>query len=185
MSGGHEGHGTTGTAPTSPQPAATGPAATQTNVMKYICPMPEHVSIEYDHPGKCPLCGMTLVPVSSAALAKIHPGGKLLYYTCPMPEHSDVHESKPGKCPKCGMTLIPVMEQPRARARTPTRHAASSHARPNSTPAPWRPTRTSSPTSRASAPSARWTWCQRTRWRTARSRRRIGGSSIRWGREGV
>jgi rubrerythrin len=52
---------------------------------------------------------MTLVPVSSAALAKIHPGGKLLYYTCPMPEHSEVHESKPGKCPKCGMTLIPVM----------------------------------------------------------------------------
>jgi rubrerythrin len=75
--------------------------------------MPEHVSIEYDHPGKCPLCGMTLVPVSSAALAKIHPGGKLLYYTCPMPEHSDVHESKPGKCPKCAMTLIPVMEQPK------------------------------------------------------------------------
>ena len=80
--------------------------------------MPEHVSIEYDHPGKCPLCGMTLVPVSSAALAKIHPGGKLLYYTCPMPEHSDVHESKPGKCPKCGMTLIPVMEQPKPEQNT-------------------------------------------------------------------
>jgi rubrerythrin len=74
--------------------------------------MPEHVSIEYDHPGKCPLCGMTLVPVGSAALSRIQPGGKLLYYTCPMPEHSDVHESKPGKCPKCGMTLIPVMEAP-------------------------------------------------------------------------
>ena len=122
VSGGHEGHGTTGAAATSPQPAATGPAATQTNVVKYICPMPEHVSIEYDHPGKCPLCGMTLVPVSSAALAKIQPGGKLLYYTCPMPEHSDVHESKPGKCPKCGMTLIPVMEQPQpAQSTTPTR----------------------------------------------------------------
>ena len=83
--------------------------APRSTIVKYICPMPEHVSIEYDHPGKCPLCGMTLVPVSSAALSKIHPGGKLLYYTCPMPEHSDVHESKPGKCPKCGMTLIPVM----------------------------------------------------------------------------
>jgi len=93
---------------------ATKPAATagQTNAVKYICPMPEHVSIEYDHPGQCPLCGMTLVPVSSRALSKIQPGGKLLYYTCPMPEHSEVHESKPGKCPKCGMTLIPVMEQP-------------------------------------------------------------------------
>ena len=80
--------------------------------VKYICPMPEHVSIEYAHPGKCPICGMTLVPVSQATLLKLQPGGKLLYYTCPMPEHSDVHEDKPGKCPKCGMTLIPVMEAP-------------------------------------------------------------------------
>jgi membrane fusion protein, copper/silver efflux system len=116
-SGAHESHGTMAPA-TSPQPAATGPAATQTNLVKYICPMPEHVSIEYDHPGKCPLCGMTLVPVSSAALSRIHPGGKLLYYTCPMPEHSDVHEPKPGKCPKCGMTLIPVMEQPKPEQNT-------------------------------------------------------------------
>ena len=87
------------------------PATTNTAV-KYICPMPEHVSIEYDHPGKCPICGMTLVPVSAAALHKLQPGGKLLYYTCPMPEHSDVRADKPGKCPKCGMTLIPVMEAP-------------------------------------------------------------------------
>jgi RND family efflux transporter MFP subunit len=80
--------------------------------VKYICPMPEHVSIEYDHPGKCPICGMILVPVTSATLAKLQPGGKLLYYTCPMPEHADVHSEKPGKCPKCGMTMIPIMEAP-------------------------------------------------------------------------
>jgi len=80
--------------------------------LKYICPMPEHVSIEYDHPGKCPICGMTLVPVSQAMLKKLQPGGKILYYTCPMPEHSDVRSDKPGQCPKCGMTLIPVMEAP-------------------------------------------------------------------------
>jgi uncharacterized protein with PIN domain len=72
--------------------------------------MPEHVSIQYDHAGKCPICGMALVPVSAVALQKLQPGGKLLYYTCPMPEHSDVRSDKPGKCPKCGMTLIPVME---------------------------------------------------------------------------
>jgi membrane fusion protein, copper/silver efflux system len=30
----------------------------------YVCPMPEHGSIEYEHPGKCPICGMTLIPVS-------------------------------------------------------------------------------------------------------------------------
>jgi hypothetical protein len=77
--------------------------------LKYICPMPEHVSIAYEHAGKCPLCGMTLVPVSEAVLRKLQPGGKVDYYTCPMPEHKDVHSEKPGKCPKCGMTLIPVM----------------------------------------------------------------------------
>ncbi|HTY87023.1 MAG TPA: efflux RND transporter periplasmic adaptor subunit [Candidatus Acidoferrum sp.] len=77
----------------------------------WVCPMPEHVSIEYDHPGKCPICSMTLVPVSKNTLEKIQPGGQVLYYTCPMPEH-DVHSDKPGKCPKCGMTLIPVMAAP-------------------------------------------------------------------------
>ena len=83
-----------------------------TNVV-YICPMPEHVALEYDHPGKCPLCGMTLVPVTRETLSRIQPGGRVEYYTCPMPEHSDVHEDKPGKCPKCGMTLIPVMVPPK------------------------------------------------------------------------
>ncbi len=78
----------------------------------YICPMPEHVAIKYDHPGKCPICGMTLVPVSEATLAKLQPGGRVLHYTCPMPEHGDVKLDKTGKCPKCGMTLIPVMEPP-------------------------------------------------------------------------
>jgi ribosomal protein S27E len=83
--------------------------------------MPEHVAIQYDHPGKCSICGMTLVPVTAAALQKLQPGGKLLYYTCPMPEHSDIHENKPGKCPKCGMTLIPVMEAPATETVAPGR----------------------------------------------------------------
>ena len=83
--------------------------------------MPEHVALEYDHPGKCPLCGMTLVPVTRETLSKIQPGGRVEYYTCPMPEHSDVHEDKPGKCPKCGMTLIPVMvAEAGDRQRAPT-----------------------------------------------------------------
>jgi len=57
---------------------------------------------------------MTLVPVTATALARLQPGGKLLYYTCPMPEHADVRADKPGKCPKCSMTLIPVMTPPPA-----------------------------------------------------------------------
>jgi RND family efflux transporter MFP subunit len=101
-------------------PAATNTSkmeqASSTNVesegVVYVCPMPEHVSIVYDHPGKCPICGMTLVPVTPGELKELQPGGKVLYYTCPMPEHSYIHEDKPGKCPICGMTLIPVMEAP-------------------------------------------------------------------------
>jgi RND family efflux transporter MFP subunit len=84
----------------------------ETEGVVYVCPMPEHVSIVYDHPGKCPICGMTLVPVTPGELKQLQPGGKVLYYTCPMPEHSYVHEDKPGKCPICGMTLIPVMASP-------------------------------------------------------------------------
>ncbi|HLH53754.1 MAG TPA: efflux RND transporter periplasmic adaptor subunit [Verrucomicrobiae bacterium] len=102
--------GVTQSSPTN-QPAL---ALSTTNAVKYICPMPEHVSIEYDHPGKCPICGMTLVPVTQATLARLQPGGKLLYYTCPMPEHNDVRSDRPGKCPKCSMTLIPVMTAPKA-----------------------------------------------------------------------
>ena len=87
-------------------------ASTGSETAVYVCPMPEHVSIVYDHPGNCPICGMALVPVNSTALKKIQPGGEVLYYTCPMPEHASVHEDKPGKCPLCGMTLIPVMSKP-------------------------------------------------------------------------
>jgi RND family efflux transporter MFP subunit len=87
-------------------------ASTAAEPVVYVCPMPEHVSIVYDHPGKCPICGMTLVPVTRSELKKLQPGGKVLYYTCPMPQHSSVHSDKPGKCPLCGMTLIPVMAPP-------------------------------------------------------------------------
>ncbi len=109
--------GTVAATPSSPS-FATNEAApfSSTNAAKtgvvYVCPMPEHVSITYDHPGKCPICGMALVPVTPGELKRLQPGGKVLYYTCPMPEHASVHEDKPGKCPICGMTLIPVMASP-------------------------------------------------------------------------
>ncbi len=105
----------TAAAPTKSEPEAT----------VYVCPMPEHVSIIYDHAGNCPICGMALVPVTPSALKKLQPGGKVLYYTCPMPEHASVHEDKPGKCPLCAMTLIPVMEQ----APTPSSSAAKPAAK--------------------------------------------------------
>ena len=37
---------------------------------KYTCPM--HPQIVQDEPGKCPLCGMTLVPLSKAASHEGH-----------------------------------------------------------------------------------------------------------------
>ena len=113
------------------EPAAQGLALIATNAVPaaaevvYICPMPEHVALEYAHPGKCPLCGMTLVPVTRETLAKIQPGGRVEYYTCPMPEHSDVRADKPGKCPRCGMTLIPVMVSPKPAQSTNTSASAA------------------------------------------------------------
>ncbi|OGV47988.1 MAG: hypothetical protein A2X49_00450 [Lentisphaerae bacterium GWF2_52_8] len=80
--------------------------------LEYVCPMPEHLSITYEHPGKCPLCGMTMVPIEKSYWDSLDNDGPISYYTCPMPEHADVKEAKPGKCPKCGMTLIPVREKP-------------------------------------------------------------------------
>jgi RND family efflux transporter MFP subunit len=115
--------------------AAAGPRTSATaGAMEeavYICPMPEHVSLEYDHAGKCPLCGMTLVPVTREALEKIQPGGKLEYYTCPMPEHSNVRSDKPGKCPRCGMTLIPVMVRPKPASTVPP---STLNSQPSATP---------------------------------------------------
>jgi multidrug efflux pump subunit AcrA (membrane-fusion protein) len=35
----------------------------------YICPMPEHADIKYNHPGKCPICGMTLIPTPDEKVA--------------------------------------------------------------------------------------------------------------------
>lgn len=96
-----------------PEVTVTNAAPALPEQVVYICPMPEHVAMEYSHPGECSLCAMKLVPVSRELLAKIQPGGTLEGYTCPMREHSDVRQDGPGKCPKCGMTLVPVMSLPK------------------------------------------------------------------------
>lgn len=72
----------------------------------YVCPMPEHADILYKEPGRCPLCGMQLVPVQRRAGETEKP--RIAYWTCPMPEHAFVREKGPGKCPICGMSLVPV-----------------------------------------------------------------------------
>jgi Cu(I)/Ag(I) efflux system membrane fusion protein len=88
----------------------------------YVCPMPEHSAILYDKPGKCPICGMPLVPVHRREGTVEKP--RIKYWTCPMPEHSFVHEKGPGKCPICGMSLIPVTQEPSS-------ESASNHGHDN------------------------------------------------------
>ncbi len=47
----------------------TPPAQTEAAPSSYVCPMPEHISIKYNHPGKCPICGMTLIPLPEEGAA--------------------------------------------------------------------------------------------------------------------
>ncbi len=68
---------------------------------EYTCPM--HPEVRSPKPGKCPKCGMDLVPT------KRHAAPAKTEYTCPM--HPEVRSDKPGKCPKCGMDLVPTKRQ--------------------------------------------------------------------------
>ncbi len=62
----------------------------------YTCPMSQHYSVLQYGPGKCPECGMVLVPVEKTDNREV--------YFCPMPQDSVV-QNKPGRCPKCNMEL--------------------------------------------------------------------------------
>ena len=63
----------------------------------YRCPM--HPEVQQNHTGDCPMCGMSLEPISLPSVtAKTE-------YTCPM--HPEIVQDEPGDCPKCGMALEP------------------------------------------------------------------------------
>jgi len=70
----------------------------------WTCAM--HPQIKLPKPGRCPICGMNLIPVKEKE-KKIEE--KIKFWTCAM--HPQIRLSKPGKCPICAMDLIPVKEE--------------------------------------------------------------------------
>ncbi|MCI0530814.1 MAG: efflux RND transporter periplasmic adaptor subunit [candidate division Zixibacteria bacterium] len=71
----------------------------------YTCPMEGHEHILQVGLGKCPECGMELVPVPETGRE---------VYTCPMESHRHILMPEAGKCPECGMELVPLGANPQA-----------------------------------------------------------------------
>lgn len=74
----------------------------QASGVMYTCPMPQD-SVFSDHPGKCPKCGMDLVPMKMASADSTAKSDTTLGFTCPM--HPQIHSDTEGTCPICGMKL--------------------------------------------------------------------------------
>lgn len=80
-----------------------------------------HPQIRQDHPGKCPICGMELTPITPS------PTTASTEYTCSM--HPKIRQDKPGKCPICGMELVPVthLSAPTSTEATPSTSSKEIH----------------------------------------------------------
>jgi len=83
---------------------------------KYACPMETHPDEAdpakrgpyfSDKPGKCPRCGMKLVPLDTLDWVRVlrAAAGGDVGYTCP--DHPHVFSKTPGTCPRCGRKLEP------------------------------------------------------------------------------
>jgi RND family efflux transporter MFP subunit len=89
-------------------PAVAPTAKPERQIKYWHCPM--HPEIIETHPGKCPKCGMDLVPFTPketpAPAAKKE--RRIKYWVSPM--DPGYIRDKPGKAP-CGMDLVPVYEE--------------------------------------------------------------------------
>ena len=113
---------------------------------QWTCSM--HPQIRSDKPGKCPICGMDLVPVEDEAgsdagkAASSHAGQGVekpevgeaapaqahkKQWTCSM--HPQIRSDKPGKCPICGMDLVPVEDEGEQAAPGSTGGAHGAHGK--------------------------------------------------------
>ncbi|HKA37909.1 MAG TPA: efflux RND transporter periplasmic adaptor subunit [Thermoanaerobaculia bacterium] len=95
--------------------------ASTASAQKWTCAM--HPEVVSDKPGKCPICGMDLIPKGSPAVASSPQSGvagpdrRVLYWYDPM--KPEVHFDKPGKSPFMDMQL-----QPRYAEESPVRGEA-------------------------------------------------------------
>ena len=91
---------------------------------EFTCPM--HPEIRQDKPGKCPICGMPLVPVASStsnAKATTPNLAEAERYICPM--MCTPAQSEPGKCPVCAMDLVQADSDSRGGERSVAVDAAA------------------------------------------------------------
>ncbi len=91
----------------------------------YACPM--HPDVTNEEPGRCPICGMKLMPRPSE-----RPTSKGEFrFACPM--DPEIVSAEPGRCPKCGMKLLPIemvpaaVEQLRGAGSSREAHPAGGH----------------------------------------------------------
>ncbi|NOZ14155.1 MAG: efflux RND transporter periplasmic adaptor subunit [Acidobacteria bacterium] len=89
--------------------ASQGNPAAHVKKQLYTCGM--HPQVIQDHPGDCPICGMTLTPVKNTDSKLPQKAGKgehkILYWRAPM--DPTFISQKPGKSPM-GMDLVPVYD---------------------------------------------------------------------------
>jgi Cu(I)/Ag(I) efflux system membrane fusion protein len=88
-------------------PAPTGPESALEHAARhrnatYQCPM--HPQVTSDEPGKCPICGMDLVPIKAAEVQE----RKVLYYRHP---HNPAVTSPVPRKDEMGMDYVPVYDE--------------------------------------------------------------------------